>query len=309
MNIVANKKIIDVSSYNGTVNWKKAKQYGVDGAILKIIRKDLKRDNGFNRNYQACNKNHINWGVYNYTYATTPKKARADMELVCDILDKLDKKYFKLGVWLDIEDQAQAKLSKDEITSIINAAQAVVESRGYKFGVYTGMSYFSEHINVKKVNCSHWWIARYYKGYKEMCFATNPNGNYKPKNTDIMAWQYTSSGVFPSSISTGNGGKFDLSILYKDFSLTTSDKKSLETIVKEVMKDKWGTGKTRKKRLEAAGYNYEQVRSAVNDTIDRLVDEIIADKWGEGTERERRLTEAGYNYQLIRESVNKKLSK
>ena len=75
------------------------------------------------------------------------------------------------------------------------------------------------------------------------------------------------------------------------------------------MKDKWGTGKTRKKRLEAAGYNYEQVRSAVNDTIDRLVDEIIADKWGEGTERERRLTEAGYNYQLIRESVNKKLSK
>lgn len=231
------------------------------------------------------------------------------MEIVCDILDKLDKKYFKLGVWFDIEDQIQAKLSKDEIASIINAAQAVVESRGYKFGVYTGMSYFSEHINVKKVNCSHWWIARYYKGYKEMCFATNPNGNYKPKNTDIMAWQYTSSGVFPSSISTGNGGKFDLSILYKDFSLTTSDKKSLETIVKEVMKDKWGTEKTRKKRLEAAGYNYKQVRSAVNDTIDRLVDEVIADKWGEGTERERRLTEAGYNYQLICESVNKRLSK
>ena len=98
MNIVANKKIIDVSSYNGTVNWKKAKQYGVDGAILKIIRKDLKRDNGFNRNYQACNENHINWGVYNYTYATTPKKARADMNLVCDILDKIDKSYFKYGV-------------------------------------------------------------------------------------------------------------------------------------------------------------------------------------------------------------------
>lgn len=143
------------------------------------------------------------------------------MEIVCDILDKLDKKYFKLGVWFDIEDQIQAKLSKDEIASIINAAQAVVESRGYN----------------------------------------------------------------------------------------TSDKKSLETIVKEVMKDKWGTGKTRKKRLEAAGYNYKQVRSAVNDTIDRLVDEVIADKWGEGTERERRLTEAGYNYQLIRESVNKRLSK
>lgn len=209
------RKLVDVSSYNGTVDWKKAKQYGVDGAILKIIRKDLKRDNGFNRNYQACNENHINWGVYNYTYATTPKKARADMELVCDILDKLDKKYFKLGVWFDIEDQAQAKLSKDEIASIINAAQAVVESRGYKFGVYTGMSYYNEHIDRKLVKCNNWWIARYYNGNKRMQIATNPDEKKKPTMANI-AWQYTSSGRFPKVISTGNSGNFDLNVVYKE---------------------------------------------------------------------------------------------
>lgn len=209
------RKLVDVSSYNGTVDWKKAKQYGVDGAILKIIRKDLKRDNGFNRNYQACNENHINWGVYNYTYATTPKKARADMKLVCDILDKLDKKYFKLGVWFDIEDQAQAKLSKDEITSIINAAQAVVESRGYKFGVYTGMSYYNEHIDRKLVKCNNWWIARYYNGNKRMQIATNPDEKKKPTMANI-AWQYTSSGRFPKVISTGNSGNFDLNVVYKE---------------------------------------------------------------------------------------------
>lgn len=209
------RKLVDVSSYNGTVDWKKAKQYGVDGAILKIIRKDLKRDNGFNRNYQACNENHINWGVYNYTYATTPKKARADMELVCDILDKLDKKYFKLGVWFDIEDQAQAKLSKDEIASIINAAQAVVESRGYKFGVYTGMSYYNEHIDRKLIKCNNWWIARYYNGNKRMQIATNPDEKKKPTMANI-AWQYTSSGRFPKVISTGNSGNFDLNVVYKE---------------------------------------------------------------------------------------------
>lgn len=209
------RKLVDVSSYNGTVDWKKAKQYGVDGAILKIIRKDLKRDNGFNRNYQACNENHINWGVYNYTYATTPKKARTDMELVCDILDKLDKKYFKLGVWFDIEDQAQAKLSKDEIASIINAAQAVVESRGYKFGVYSGMSYYNEHIDRKLVKCNNWWIARYYNGNKRMQIATNPDEKKKPTMANI-AWQYTSSGRFPKVISTGNSGNFDLNVVYKE---------------------------------------------------------------------------------------------
>lgn len=64
------------------------------------------------------------------------------MELVCDILDKISKKHFKYGVWFDIEDKVQAGLSKVKIAEIINAAQTVVESRGYKFGVYTGMSYF-----------------------------------------------------------------------------------------------------------------------------------------------------------------------
>ena len=33
------RKLVDVSSYNGTVDWKKAKQYGVDGAILKLFAK------------------------------------------------------------------------------------------------------------------------------------------------------------------------------------------------------------------------------------------------------------------------------
>ena len=36
------RKLIDVSSYNGRVDWKKAKVYGCEGAILKIVRKDLK---------------------------------------------------------------------------------------------------------------------------------------------------------------------------------------------------------------------------------------------------------------------------
>lgn len=228
------RKLVDVSSYNGTVDWKKAKQYGVDGAILKIIRKDLKRDNGFNRNYQACNENHINWGVYNYTYATTPKKARADMELVCDILDKLDKKYFKLGVWFDIEDQAQAKLSKDEIASIINAAQAVVESRGYKFGVYTGMSYYNEHIDRKLVKCNNWWIARYYNGNKRMQIATNPDEKKKPTMANI-AWQYTSSGRFPKVISTGNSGNFDLNVLYKEPAAKKVEENTKKPIKKKIV--------------------------------------------------------------------------
>ena len=209
------KKLIDVSSYNGVVSWEKAKAYGCQGAILKIIRKDLKIDNGFNRNYQACNENELAWGVYNYSYATTATKAKSDMELVCDILDKIDKTHFEYGVWFDIEDKVQAALSKAKIAEIINAAQEVVESRGYVFGVYTGKSYYEEHIDRKLVKCNNWWIARYYQGDKRMQIATNPDEEKKPAAANI-AWQYTSKGRFPKIISSGNSGNFDLNVLYKE---------------------------------------------------------------------------------------------
>lgn len=209
------RKLIDVSSYNGKVDWEKAKAYGCQGAILKIIRKDLARDKQFNTNYAACNKNKIDWGVYNYSYATTAAKAKSDMKLVCDILDKIDKTHFVYGVWFDIEDKVQASLNKTKIAEIINAAQAVVESRGYKFGVYTGMSYYNEHIDRKLVKCQNWWIARYYRGDARMQIATDPNEKYKPTMANI-AWQYTSKGRFPKIISSGNSGNFDLNVLYKE---------------------------------------------------------------------------------------------
>lgn len=226
------RKLIDVSSYNGKVDWEKAKAYGCQGAILKIIRKDLKIDNGFNRNYQACNKNKIGWGVYNYSYATTVAKAKSDMKLVCDILDKIDKSSFKYGVWFDIEDKVQASLSKAKIAEIINAAQAIVESRGYKFGVYTGMSYYNEHIDGKLVKCNNWWIARYYNSNKRMQIATAPDQEKKPDAANI-AWQYTSSGRFPKVISTGNSGNFDLNVLYKE-----PVKKKVEENTKKPVKKK-----------------------------------------------------------------------
>lgn len=204
--------IIDVSSYNGEVDWKKLKANGVKGGIAKIIRKDLNKDVQFDNNYKALHAQKMPWGVYNYSYATTVAKARSDMNLVCDILDKCDRTYFKYGVWFDIEDNVQAVLSKSKIAEIINAAQEVVESRGYIFGVYTGMSYYREHIHGAGVKCRNWWIARYYLGYTAMQLYQEPNTNYKPQLPEnICAWQYTSSVEMPA---TGNGGRGDASILY-----------------------------------------------------------------------------------------------
>lgn len=250
------RKLIDVSSYNGRVDWKKAKEYGCEGAILKVIRKDLNRDKKFNENFAACNENEIDWGVYNYSYATTAAKAKSDMKLVCDILDKIDKTHFVYGVWFDIEDKVQASLSKTKIAEIINAAQTVVESRGYTFGVYTGKSYYEEHIDRKLVKCNNLWIARYYQGDKRMQIATNPNQEKKPAGANI-AWQYTSSGRFPKVISTGNSGNFDLNVLYKEPAAgKIEDKKKKPVKKKTVYYPKYkGKSKSLVDALKSLGIN------------------------------------------------------
>lgn len=237
------KKLIDVSSYNGTVSWEKAQKYGCEGAILKIIRKDLNRDKRFNENYVACNDNKINWGVYNYSYATTVAKAKSDMELVCDILDKIDKTHFTYGVWFDLEDKVQTALSKAKIAEIINAAQQAVEERGYTFGVYTGMSYYNEHIDRKLVKCNNWWIARYYQGDKRMQIATNPNQEKKPAAANI-AWQYTSKGRFPKIISSGNSGNFDLNVLYKEPVAKKVEENIKKPVKKKIVYYPWYKGKS-----------------------------------------------------------------
>lgn len=229
-------KIIDVSTYNGTVNFDALAKAGLGGAIIKIVNKSLDLDSCFTKNYKGFSAKKIPWGVYNYTYATTVSKAQSDMKKICDILDKLDKKYFTLGVWFDIEDVCQARLSKSQNQKMIIAAKEVVEKRGYIFGVYTGMSFYKEHIG-SDCGIKNWWIARYpSSAIHPMSY--NPPSSYKPTvNNHVIAWQYTATMRGPV-VGSGYGGKADCSILY---SMPTGPaKKTTTTEIKTVTVTKKG---------------------------------------------------------------------
>lgn len=230
---MANKYIVDVSGYNGDVNWSSLKKQGIKGGIVKIIRKDLDLDVQFENNLDKLVALNMPLGVYNYSYALNAKKSKSDMNLVCDILDEKKKegklKELKYGVWFDIEDAIQAHLSKSQFADIINTAQNVVESRGYKFGVYTGMSYYNEHMKGADIKTKNWWIARYYNSYNPMTLMQTPNESFKPLTSlDPVAWQYSSSVALPA---TGNNGRGDVSVLYHDM-IGPSEAKKEETSMK-----------------------------------------------------------------------------
>lgn len=205
-------KCVDVSSYQKDIDWNLVKSSGINHAILKAIRKDLNPDNKFEQNWNGCKSaGIIVSGVYNYSYATTVAKAKADAQKVLSILNGR-----KCTVWLDLEDKCQQGLGI-LLKDIINAYRDVIVSAGYDFGIYTGPSFYNPYIKpyISQIKCDRWWLARYYNGYNKMPVSINPNEQYNPKimtgMSDIYAWQYTSSGQV-----SGIDGGVDLSVVYGD---------------------------------------------------------------------------------------------
>ncbi len=102
---------------------------------------------------------------------------------------------------------------------------------------------------------------------------------------------------------------------------SSTDKKSVDTIVDEVIAGKWGNGTDRKNRLEAAGYDYDTIQNKVNaklnggsstsstpsKSVSQIAKEVIAGKWGNGSERKKKLEAAGYDYDAVQAEVNKQL--
>ena len=81
----------------------------------------------------------------------------------------------------------------------------------------------------------------------------------------------------------------------------------LDDLVSQVLKGQWGNGSERKRRLEAAGYDYSMIQHAVNIYLVAL--KVINGEWGNGEERKQRLQAAGYDYAEVQKAVNKILVK
>jgi GH25 family lysozyme M1 (1,4-beta-N-acetylmuramidase) len=200
-------KGIDVSAYQGSVNYEKAVAAGVQFVIAKVIRKDLQPDKRFEENWKnATEAGCPVQGVYNYSYATTVEKARTDAARVVEILAGR-----KPMVWLDVEDSCQKTLGKNLI-EIIKTYGEVITAAGLQFGVYTGLSFYQTYIQkyASLSDCPYpFWIARYPMS-ESLKLDYDPAEAYRPKVLhELYGWQYTSAGSVD-----GISGKVDLDELY-----------------------------------------------------------------------------------------------
>lgn len=245
---------IDVSGYQGVIDWSAVKKDGVEFAILKVIRKDGYTDKQFEANWKGCNDVALPiLGVYNYSYANTVDKARMDAKAVLSILNGR-----KTTVWMDVEDACMKNLG-GKIVNIISAYRSIIEAGGCKFGVYTGRTFYDSYIKpfVGSVDYD-FWIARYPVTSK-MAIYQEPLAQYKPTiNNNMQGWQYSSKGVV-----AGIKGDVDLDEWYA----TETKKFTNEEIADQVIAGAWGVNPARAVRLSAAGYNPAEIQAIVNQKL------------------------------------------
>ncbi len=263
---------IDVSSYQGKIDWNKVKSDGIEFSILKIIRRDLNPDKQFENNWKGCMEfGMLVQGVYNYSYATTIGKAKSDARKVIETLAGR-----KVMVWMDVEDGCLEGLGK-KLIEIINAYAEVIQGAGLKFGVYTGKYFYNRYIKPYGGIKYPLWIAQYGPNNGMI------NEKYNPKITGMIGWQYTSKGRVP-----GISGNADMDIWYESIPFTAPDEpeepkenKTIDVLAREVLDGIWGNGEDRKKKLAAAGYDYDAIQAKVNEICETPTKEYYAIEKGD----------------------------
>lgn len=242
---------IDVSSYQGTINWWAVKQNGIDFAILKVIRKDLNPDKKFEENWRKCDAYDLEvQGVYNYSYATTVAKARSDAKKVLAILGNR-----KPMVWMDVEDAVMKNLGKNLI-SIINAYGKVITDAGLPFGVYTGESFYNTYIKRYGGVSYPMWIARYGKNNGKC------NVKYQPQVPNMVGWQYTSKGRVG-----GIDGDVDMNVWYKELDAVYEDSTSHSNPYTEPERLLYYKSLARMKGNDVKWVQYELVRKGFMPSV------------------------------------------
>lgn len=208
---MAEIKGIDVSRWNGKIDWKTVASYGMGFVILRITEKGNIVDSTFEPNYKGCIENKIPVGVYKYSYATTIAQIKNEANVVIKTLNKRKLDY---PVFLDIEDKCQENLSDSLMMKMIEAFRAIIIKAGYKFGIYCGYSWYQNQLpeGAKKYDC---WVANYPK--PQLDNGTLQERLRVPASIGVIGWQYS-----PKSTIPGIPTKTDRSVFYKDYSKTST---------------------------------------------------------------------------------------
>lgn len=190
---------IDVSKYQGKIDWKKARSCGVEFAMIRAVssnKNGLYVDPYFHSNVEGAKAVGIHVGAYIYTYATNIPDVQREMAF---LIHELKKHEFDMPIAFDIEYEPKIlALSKETKTTLVKTAMSLLEQAGYYAMIYASKNFYDQLLDNKQLQSYDVWIAQ----YSSKCTASVKPG----------IWQHTSKGKV-----YGINGNVDLDIAYKDY--------------------------------------------------------------------------------------------
>ena len=188
---------IDVSEYQGNIDFAKVKDAGISFVCMRSTKKNGSVDAQFDRNLQGCLEYKLDYSIYKYCYATTHDQARREADSVINLLQGR-----KMPIWYDMEDSSLVPLGKDGIEGVALSFIGECKEAAYDVGIYCNKNWYDNYINQYLKDKFQFWIARYGKNTGKL------DEKYKPSGKNILAWQYTSKGRV-----LGIDGNVDMDVL------------------------------------------------------------------------------------------------
>lgn len=186
---------IDVSTFQGLINWARVKTSGIEFAMIRGGYGRFKIDEQFIRNYLNAKTYGIPIGVYHYSYATNTTMAKQEAQFV---INYLKGKKLEYPVAFDIEDKTQMSLTKTELTNIVKAFCSTLEKAGYYVVIYSSKYFLENKLYMNKLSRYDVWVAQ----WNDTC---TYSGNYG-------MWQFSDKGQCAGIL-----GRVDVDYAFKDY--------------------------------------------------------------------------------------------
>ncbi len=191
-------KGIDVSKWQGTINWNEAKKSGVKFAIIREgwgKKSPSQVDKKFRYNYENAKDAGIPIGVYHYSYADSAEDAKREAEFCLENIRNMQIEY---PVCFDIEDREMLKLSNRQRTDIVTAFCSEVEKAGYYAMFYCNLNWLNNYLIKEELLPKYdLWLA---------------NWSAVKLPLECGIWQKSDKGIV-----NGIGGNVDIDISYKNY--------------------------------------------------------------------------------------------
>ena len=200
------EKGIDVSKWNGNIDWNKVKADGIDYVIIRGGFGNSTVDEYFKSNIEGATKAGLKVGVYWFSYATSVEKAKQEAAKCLDTIRPYKDK-ISYPVFYDFEyasvDYAKklgVDITKDLSSEMAQTFISEIENEGYISGLYTNKDFGDRYFSNDILYDNNLWIAQY-----------APSCTY---NRPYMMWQFTEKGTINGIGTPSNPAYFDINYTF-----------------------------------------------------------------------------------------------